>query len=200
MAGVFHKAMVWLGLAPDDEYDDYPYEGPLRQGPAQSRPGPAQQAPMSRPSPGGQRAPVRPAPEPDDDPFGGPSAHGRPSGAVRALPPRGALQNDPRSVRAEETPTVRPMRPSSVKPTVLRPESFDAAKDIADRFKASQPVVMDLNGLDRELARRLIDFSSGICYALGGHMERVRPGGYLLTPSDVEVSDDERRRLAAADR
>jgi cell division inhibitor SepF len=95
---------------------------------------------------------------------------------------------------------VRPMRPTSAKPTVLQPESFDDAKDIADRFKASQPVVMDLSGLDRELARRLIDFSSGICYALGGHMERVRPGGYLLTPSDVEVSAEERRRLAAAGR
>jgi cell division inhibitor SepF len=88
------------------------------------------------------------------------------------------------------------MRPSSVKPIVVGPESFDDAKDIADRFKSNQPVVMDLNGLDRELARRLIDFASGICYALSGHMERVRPGAYLLTPTDVEVSDEERRRLA----
>ena len=211
MAGVFQKAMVWLGLAPDDEYDDYPYEGPARQAPG---PGPARQAapaapgygqqygqpqaPMGRPGPGGARGgprPQRPAPEPEDDPFSSPSASGRPSGAVRQLPARGALQNDPRSVRAQETPTVRPMRPTSAKPSTLQPESFDDAKDIADRFKASQPVVMDLGGLDRELARRLIDFASGICYALGGHMERVRAGAYLLTPVDVEVSDDERRRL-----
>ena len=189
MAGVFRKAMVWLGLAPDDEYDDYPYEG-LRQGP-----GPARPAPMARP----QGAP-RPGPEYEDDPFGTATAAGRPSGAVRQLPGRGALQNDPRAARVEETPTVRPMRPTSARPTVLTPESFDDAKDIADRFKASQPVVMDLNGLERDLARRLIDFSSGICYALGGHMERVRPGGYLLTPADVEISEDERRRLATAER
>ena len=202
MAGVLQKAMVWLGLAPDNEYDDYPYEGPLRQGPGVARPGPAPHAQAPRPGPGAQRGPARPAPppEPEDDPFGGASAHGRPSGAVRQLPARGALQNDPRSFRAEETPTVRPMRPSAAKPTILRPESFDDAKDIADRFKASQPVVMDLNGLERDLARRLIDFSSGICYALGGHMERVRAGAYLLTPSDVEVSDDDRRRLASVDR
>lgn len=204
MAGVFRKAMVWLGLAPDDEYDDYPYEGPLRQGPAPSRPGGAPPIPGARPGPVGQRPtqgrPSRPAPEPEDDPFGAPSAAGRPSGAVRQIPGRGALANDPRSVRRDETPTVRPMRPTSAKPTVLRPESFDAAKDIADRFKASQPVVMDLSAVDRELARRLIDFSSGICYALGGHMERLRPAGYLLTPSDVEVSDEERRRIASTDR
>jgi cell division inhibitor SepF len=216
MAGVFQKAMVWLGLAPDDEYDDYPYEGPVRQGPG---PGPSRQAapsgqgygqqygapqvPVGRPPAGGARGPARqprPAPEPEDDPFSAPSASGRPSGAVRQLPARGALQNDPRSVRGQETPTVRPMRPTSAKPSTIAPESFDDAKDIADRFKASQPVVMDLASLDRELARRLIDFASGICYALGGHMERVRPGAYLLTPVDVEVSDDEKRRLASAGR
>ncbi len=95
---------------------------------------------------------------------------------------------------------MRAMRSTSAKPAVLEPESFDDAKDIADRFKASQPVVMDLSGLDRDLARRLIDFASGICYALSGHMERVRPGGYLLTPADVEVSDEERRRLAGSAR
>jgi cell division inhibitor SepF len=200
MAGVFHKAMVWLGLAPDDEYDDYPHEGPGRQGMAPGRPGAG--APMSRPVAGsggarGGRPQSRPAPEPDEDPFAG---TGRPSGAVRQLPAQGALQNDPRAVRGEETPTVRPMRPTSAKPAVLEPESFDDAKDIADRFKGNQPVVMDLNGLERDLARRLIDFASGICYALGGHMERVRPGGYLLTPADVEVSDEERRRLRSSAR
>ena len=87
------------------------------------------------------------------------------------------------------------MRPTSAKPTVVSPDSFDDAKHVADRFKAEQPVVMDLSDGDRDLARRLIDFSSGMCYALGGHMERVAPGVYLLTPAGVEVSDEERRRL-----
>lgn len=211
MAGVFHKAMVWLGLAPDDEYDDYPYEGQVRQGPAPSRPVPGP-GPAGRgmPAGGGARMPnrearprPRPAPEMEDDPFASPRG-ARPTGAVRELPPRGslqgALQNDPRSVRGEETPTVRPMRPTSAKPAVLEPGSFDDAKDIADRFKSNQPVVMDLGGLDRDLARRLIDFASGICYALSGHMERVRAGAYLLVPADVEVSDEERRRLASSER
>ena len=206
MAGVFQKAMVWLGLAPDEEYDDYPYEGSGAPAPGPSRPAPR---PAQRPAGpgGGQRPPARPEgrprarplPEVEEDPFASPRS-GRPGGAVRELPTRGALQNDPRSVRGPETPTVRPMRPTSAKPAVLDPESFDDAKDIADRFKSNQPVVMDLSGLDRDLARRLIDFASGICYALSGHMERVRAGAYLLTPADVEVSDEERRRLASNDR
>ena len=75
------------------------------------------------------------------------------------------------------------------------PVAFDQAKDIADRFKADQPVVMDLTEADRDLSRRLIDFSSGICYALGGHMEKVAAGTYLITPAHVEVSEVEKRRL-----
>ena len=190
--------MVWLGLAPDDEYDDYPYDTPGRPGPAQPRPGPGYGAPERRPVGQVSQRPQRPAPDHDDDPYADQRGGGRPSGMVRQLPAQGALANDPRSSRAEETPTVRPMRPTAARPSVLEPTSFDDAKDIADRFKAEQPVVMDLSGLDRELSRRLIDFASGICYALGGHMERVRPGAYLLTPAKVEVSEDDRRRLRSS--
>lgn len=190
MAGAFHKAMVWLGLAPDEEYDDYGYDEPARG------PGPSRQPGYGAPGPVGGPRPQQPAVEPEDPMAGygrGPVA--RPSGAVRPLPSR-APEPPARAPRREETPTVRPMRPTSAKPTVVAPESFDDAKDVADRFKANQPVVMDLADADRDLARRLIDFSSGMCYALGGNMERVTPGVYLLTPSGVEVSGEERRRLA----
>ena len=195
MAGVLQKAMVWLGLAPDDEYDDYPYEAQPRpgQGPG---PGPSRTGVERRPV-GGPAVPrpQRPMAEEQEEPYASMRPTPRP-GVVRQLPgQQGALQNDPRAARMEETPTVRPMRPTSARPSVLEPASFDDAKEIADRFKADQPVVMDLAGLDRELSRRLIDFASGICYALGGHMERVRPGGYLLTPAKVEVSEDDKARL-----
>lgn len=207
MAGVFQKAMVWLGLAPDDEYDDYPYNpvDPSGQGAFGPRPAPRpRQAPQPGPRPGpvGQRPGPRPGPamhampeHHDDDGYVKPLPAGS-TGNVRAIPPRGALANDPRAPRAEETPTVRPMRAAPAKPAVLTPTNFDDAKEIADRFKASQPVAMDLGEVDRELSRRLIDFTAGICYALGGTMERIRPGSYLIVPDHVEVADDERRRLA----
>lgn len=212
MAGVFHKAMVWLGLAPDDAYDDYPYDPNMRSGPG-PRPGPGGRPPQGqrppRPGPGpgpgpGQR-PQRPMPaeydyeyEYAEEGFVSPRQPPRPqspSGAVRPIGGGDGRLPAPPSY-GDANPAVRPMRPTSVKPAIIAPDSFDHAKDIADRFKADQPVVMDLSQVDRELARRLIDFSSGICYALGGSMERVRPGGYLLIPAAVEVSDDERRRLA----
>jgi cell division inhibitor SepF len=78
----------------------------------------------------------------------------------------------------------------------VAPTGFNDAQLVGDRFKAGSAVAMDLSGVDRELARRLIDFCSGLCYALGGKMERVGGQSYLIVPSGVEVSGDDRRRLA----
>ncbi|MDZ7734057.1 MAG: cell division protein SepF [Acidimicrobiia bacterium] len=90
-----------------------------------------------------------------------------------------------------------PVAPNA-KPFVVSPSSFNHAQEVADKFKANQPVIVNLQGVSRELSRRLIDFSSGLCYGLGGQMERVAGQVYLLTPSNVEVSAEERRRLQRA--
>ena len=83
----------------------------------------------------------------------------------------------------------------NAKPHVVMPTSFNQAQELADKYKGSQPVIMNLQGADRDLSRRLIDFASGLCYGLGGHMEKVANQVYLLTPSNVEVSAEDRRRL-----
>ncbi|HSJ91132.1 MAG TPA: cell division protein SepF [Ilumatobacter sp.] len=67
-----------------------------------------------------------------------------------------------------------------MEPTTVRPRRFDQAQEVADKFKEGQPVIMNLEGSDREVARRLIDFASGLCYALDGSMEKVANGVYLL--------------------
>ena len=85
--------------------------------------------------------------------------------------------------------------PSLAKPNVVLPQSFGDAQEVADRFKANQPVIMNLQGLERDLARRLIDFASGMCYGLSGQMDRVAKDVFLLTPADVQVPDEEMRRL-----
>ena len=83
-----------------------------------------------------------------------------------------------------------------VKPEAIAPRSFGDAKILADEFKAQVPVIMNLQDVDRELARRLIDFASGICYAMDGSMEKIASQVFLLTPQEVEVSDEDRRRAA----
>ena len=74
------------------------------------------------------------------------------------------------------------------------PRSFNDAQQIADRFKAQVPVILNLQGADTELSKRLIDFSSGLTYALDGSMQRVADKVFLLTPRNVELSAEERAR------
>jgi cell division inhibitor SepF len=81
------------------------------------------------------------------------------------------------------------------KPRTLLPESFADAKLVADEFKRDVPVLLNLQGLDRDLARRLIDFASGICYALDGSMEKIASQVFLLIPDGGQVSDEDRRRI-----
>jgi cell division inhibitor SepF len=74
------------------------------------------------------------------------------------------------------------------------PRSFNDAQQIADRFKAQIPVIINLQSADTELSKRLIDFSSGLTYALDGSMQRVADKVFLLTPRNVELSAEERAR------
>jgi len=75
------------------------------------------------------------------------------------------------------------------------PKSFNDAQDVADKFKDSIPVILNLQSSDTDLSKRLIDFSSGLTYALDGGMQRIADKVFLLTPRNVEVSAEERARL-----
>ncbi|MEA2311862.1 MAG: cell division inhibitor SepF [Solirubrobacteraceae bacterium] len=75
------------------------------------------------------------------------------------------------------------------------PKSFNDAQDVADKFKESIPVILNLQGSDTDLSKRLIDFASGLTYALDGGMQRIADKVFLLTPRNVEVSAEERARL-----
>jgi cell division inhibitor SepF len=75
------------------------------------------------------------------------------------------------------------------------PKSFNDAQDVADKFKDSIPVIINLQGSEADLSKRLIDFASGLTYALDGGMQRIADKVFLLTPRNVEVSAEERARL-----
>jgi cell division inhibitor SepF len=131
---------------------------------------------------------------------------------VRRLTPRGRQQefDDWTDPEAEEPPrstqrqrasrrppeAAAPMRAvPSVQVHLVVPRSFNDAQQIADKFKDAIPVILNLQGSDQELSKRLIDFTSGLTYALDGGMQRVADKVFLLTPRNVQVSAEERARL-----
>ncbi|HEX5853598.1 MAG TPA: cell division protein SepF [Solirubrobacteraceae bacterium] len=75
------------------------------------------------------------------------------------------------------------------------PKSFNDAQQIADKFKDSIPVILNLQGSDTDLSKRLIDFASGLTYALDGGMQRIADKVFMLTPRNVEISAEEKARL-----
>ena len=83
----------------------------------------------------------------------------------------------------------------SVRVHLVIPRSFNDAQQIADKFKEGIPVILNLQNNDQDLSKRLIDFTSGLTYALNGGMQRVADKVFLLTPRNVEVSAEERARM-----
>jgi cell division inhibitor SepF len=88
---------------------------------------------------------------------------------------------------------------ASVRVHLVLPRSFNDAQQVADKFKEGIPVILNLQGADPELSKRLIDFGSGLTYALDGGMQRVADKVFLLTPANVQVSAEERARLLERD-
>ena len=158
---MWRRAMVYLGLQDDDEfdfdaeYDEYDYDDENGATPARER-----------------------APNVDD---------------------LVAVQHRPRD-EASSLVTPRPavVRQQTSSPVhVVEPSGFNDAQELGDHLKANQAVVLNLRGLDRDLQRRLIDFSSGLAYAVGGTMRKVDDQVFLLTPTSVEVSEEDKERLQA---
>jgi cell division inhibitor SepF len=174
------KTMVYLGLL-DDEYDEY---DDLED-----------RAPRAFTSP--QRTEVRqPEHEPPDEYAGG-------LNRIRTMVPRESATPSPR-VQPSPVPRASGVRPvpvdtaignTSARVHIVAPTRFGDAKEIADRLKDNRPVIVNLQMADRDLQRRMIDFCSGVTYALSGEMEKVADQVFLLAPTNVKVSDEERQRL-----
>ena len=104
--------------------------------------------------------------------------------------------DEPRSAR--DTRVLRPVQNGGrggVQVHLVIPKSFNDAQQVADQFKDDVPVILNLQGTDSDLSKRLIDFASGLTYALDGGMQRIADKVFLLTPRNVEVSAEERARL-----
>jgi cell division inhibitor SepF len=185
-ASFMKKTMAYLGLV-DDDYDDYDeYD---------------QRSPLPSPSPVG-RATQRSTgslDEVDEPPVATPKPRirtlTRDETAGTAVAASAPTMTSRASVGSS---SVRPITPESAgaKVHIVAPGRFADAQEIANRLMNNQPVIVNMQSADRDLQRRMIDFCSGVTYALSGGMERVADEVFLLTPSNVKVSDEERQRLA----
>ena len=167
---VWSRALVYFGIVEEDEYWDeeaFDAEEELDRG-YRDRPN------VRRLHPRRRQPEFDDWSEPDDD--AGRTAVLRPSGGSRRVP-------------------LEAVASASVRVHLVVPRSFNDAQSIADKFKDSVPVILNLQGADTELSKRLIDFSSGLTYALNGGMQRIADKVFLLTPRNVEVSAEERARL-----
>jgi cell division inhibitor SepF len=108
---------------------------------------------------------------------------------------RTTVQRRPRAAVAAPRHIEAVPNPNAVRVHLVLPRSFNDAQQIADKFKHAIPVILNLQNADTELSKRLIDFASGLTYALDGGMQRVADKVFLLTPRNVEVSAEQRAQL-----
>jgi len=197
MAKVWQKALFYLGLV-DEEEPGYETGVP--------------------PTPGGTRGyrPETPAPGPAIAPE--PAAARVVTGARRVEPPAvrptpaGRRVEPPMAPRRRPSPEgalaeagvigeptdytgVRTVTEQDLETQVITARSYADAQLLADHIRANSPVVLDLRKVEPAMVRRLVDFASGLTYALGGSMRKIGQGVILVTPANVNIGRDERRRL-----
>jgi cell division inhibitor SepF len=204
-----HKVKAYFGMAPMDDYDDEYYEDDDRGAARGYSRRPREErfddegygrgyddrlAGRDYDEPAAYRGGYR-----DEDRFEarlrGPRDFDRPTPRFSALrgSTRGALAMDPRRM-AELFDAGSPLS----KITTLRPKDYSEARTIGERFRDGTPVIMDLVSMDNADAKRLVDFAAGLAFALRGSFDKVATKVFLLSPADIDVSAEERRRIAEA--
>jgi cell division inhibitor SepF len=185
-ADVWNKTLVYFGIAEEEDWDE---DGYLTDEELQR---------VYADRPNVRRLAPRRARRDDFDDWTDPepetamtSASARSSARTSILRPA----PEPRRLRGVESVPSGGGGGGAARVHLVLPRSFNDAQQIADRFKESVPVILNLQGSDQELAKRLIDFASGLTYALDGGMQRVADKVFLLTPRNVEVSAEERARM-----
>jgi cell division inhibitor SepF len=165
----WHRTLVYFGLAEDQAYEDEelePYTEPE-----------AELQDTYRERPNVRRLGSRRRRDDFDDIFADEPESDRRTTSLRPVGGRGNG------------------RSGDVRVHWVAPKNFNDVQDVADKFKDAIPVILNLQGIDTDLSKRLIDFSSGLTYALDGGMQRIADKVFLLTPRNVEVSAEERARL-----
>jgi len=199
MAGLWQKTLFYLGLVDEDDpgYDTGPIEhqqpGSPAAAPAVTRPRTPVE-PVRRTDPAG-RSHGSPPPTPVP---GGVAAARRvepPLAGRRRAAPESALSDAGVIVTPPGSASVRTVSEKDLESEVITARSYSDAQLLADHIRANLPVVLDLRKVEPAMVRRLVDFASGLTYALGGSMRKIGQGVILVTPANVNIARDERRRL-----
>jgi cell division inhibitor SepF len=176
MAGLMRKAGEYLGLVDSGEYDDpyddgYGYPGPVTGGHD------ALGQPMT--------ASIPAAPAYAAGPVGG--GHVEPAYRGQGRAPSTQFAPPVQQVQAVAAPAM-PMHVALPQITQIVPKAYNDAKQIGEAFRSGVPVIMNLDGVDEVLARRLVDFAAGLTFGLRGSVERLTRGVFLLSPEGVQVN------------
>jgi len=220
MASLWQKTLFYLGLVDEDEAQQY--EPTARAAVPQqygerpyTDPGYEQRAPVPEPAP--QRRSVTDPRRPMGDPRGGVMAQSQipedprpptrtgqgvsgrrvepPMSGRRRTSPDDALAEAGVIVRGNDSPTVRTISDQDLHSEIIVATSYSDAQALADHIRSASPVVLDLRKVEPAMVRRLVDFASGLTYALGGSMRKIGQGVILVTPANVNIPRDERARL-----
>ncbi len=189
----WQRALVYFGLAEDRSYvDEHEVERQRYREAEQSR-----EREQARERERSRLQPVEPEAEMED------RYRERPN--VRRLSSRRRQRDDFDDIFADDEPRGRPttvLRPvdrarngGDVRVHLVIPKSFNDAQQVADKFKQAIPVVLNLQATENDLAKRLIDFASGLTYALDGGMQRIAHKVFMLTPRNVQISAEEKAEL-----
>jgi FtsZ-interacting cell division protein YlmF len=205
MANLWQKTLFYLGLVDEDEPGYETGAAPSPAGGAGSgyRPEARPEEPQMVAAPGRRVEPpaARSAPGPRrvEPPATRVVPGGRrvepPISARRRPATEGALTDAGVIVEPMEYSGVRTVTDQDLETQVITARSYADAQLLADHIRANSPVVLDLRKVEPAMVRRLVDFASGLTYALGGSMRKIGQGVILVTPANVNVGRDERRRL-----
>ena len=101
----------------------------------------------------------------------------------------------PQSSATKKSKVVNIAATTQLKVVVVQIEEFEEAREVADHLRSKKPVVINLEKLDKDVARRVIDFISGAVYSLGGSIQKVSGGIFLIAPYNVDIMGDVRDEL-----
>lgn len=139
----------------------------------------------------------------DDDDFYDDDYYDEPEPVKKSAPAREDNSDEEKAVK-KTLPKVTPMRQtkkmmgSGMEVCVIKPTTVEDAREITETLLANRTVVLNLEGLDVEIAQRIIDFTSGSCFAISGNLQKISQYIFIITPASVDISGDFQDILAGS--